>query len=239
MKINKPAIVLIRPQLPENIGLVARAMDNCGLKKLIIVKPREKWPNPLAIKSAANSKKIILESHIFENIETALEKFHIIIATSNRKRLLKKPFIDNHNTLFENFDSNKKIAILFGPENSGLSNEDLMLADIIFKIRTDKSNTSLNISHAVVLMSYLWRDHFILSKKNMKINNNIHNKIAYKKDFIFFMQYLKKELENAGFLYPEHKAKSMFENIQTMLLRSSLSKIEIQTLWGMIKKLRK
>ena len=238
MRLIKPSIVLVRPQLPENIGLVARAMDNCGLKDLVIINPREKWPNEIAINSSAHSKSIIQKSKIFTSVEEALLNFHFVVAMSARKRFLQKPYQNNINQLFEQFPINKKIAILFGPENSGLSNHDLKLADLIFHINTSKSNSSMNLSHAVVLIAFAWREFFNLRKQIPKANQ-LNNKKALKKDFYYFMNYLKKELDEVGFLYPKSKAKSMIENIETMLIRASLSKTEIQTLWGMIKKLRK
>ena len=238
MKIFKPSIILVRPQLPENIGMVARAMDNCGLENLILVSPRESWPNKIAINSSSNSKKIIEKTKVYRSLEDALCNFNYVIATSNRKRFLQKIHVGDYNSLFKKFPSHKKIAFVFGPENSGLSNEDLMLTDVIFNINTAKSNTSLNLSHAVVLMCFLWRDYFIIKNKKYNYDKNLKS-LALKKDFLYFMKFLKKELEDTGFLYPKSKSKSMFQNIQTMLSRASLSKIEIQTLWGMIKKLRK
>ena len=136
---------------------------------------------------------------------------------SARKRFLQKPYQDNTDKLFEQFPINKKIAILFGPENSGLSNEDLKLADLIFNINTSKSNPSLNLSHAVLLISFAWRDFFKLRKKKPK-DNKLNDKKALKKDFFYFMDFLKKELEEVGFLYPKSKAKSMIENIETMFI---------------------
>ena len=238
MRLIKPTIVLVKPQLPENIGLVARAMDNCGLRDLIIINPREKWPNKTAINASANSKNIILKSKIYYSIKEALLNFHFVVAMSARKRFLQKPYQNNVNLLFDQFPINKKTAILFGPENSGLSNEDLKLVDLIFHINTSKSNTSLNLSHAVLLISFAWREFFYLQKNKPK-DNQLNNKKALKKEFSYFMDFLKKELEEVRFLYPKTKAKSMFENIETMFIRASLSKTEIQTLWGMIKKLRK
>ena len=113
-----------------------------------------------------------------------------------------------------------------------------MLADTIFNINSSKTNTSLNLSHAVLLMSYKWREFFILNQKKSK-NNKLNNKQALKKDFLHFMNFLKNELNEVSFLYPKSKSITMFENIQTLFMRSSLSKSEIQTLWGMFKKLRK
>ena len=238
MKIFTPSIVLVRPQLSENIGMAARAMDNFGFKNLILVNPRPKWPNEVSLKSSANSSKIISNTKIFKSLDEALKKFNFVIATSNRKRFLEKPYKENISTLFDSLPTNKKTAIIFGPENSGLSNEDLKLADVIFNINTADSNKSLNLSHAVLLITYCWRDHFIL-RNNKPQNNNLSNNKALNKDFIHFMNYLKQELSDVGFLYPKEKSKSMFQNIQTMFLRTSMSKLEIQTMWGMIKKLRK
>ena len=238
MTVISPSIILVKPQLPENIGLVARAMDNCGLINLILVSPREKWPNNLSLQSSANSKKIILKTKVFETLNEALSNFNFVVATSNRKRFLNKPFQNDFTKLFDEFPINKKIGILFGPENSGLSNQDLMLVDIIFNINSSKTNISLNLSHAVLLMSYKWREFFVLKQKKSK-NNKLNNKQALKKDFIHFMNYLKNELNEVSFLHPKSKSISMFENIQTLFMRSSLSKSEIQTLWGMVKKLRK
>ena len=238
MKSVKPSIVLVKPQLPENIGLVARAMDNCGLKNLILINPREKWPNEIATNTAANSKNIIQKTKVFNSIEDALLDFHYVVAMSARRRYLQKPYQKDIQELFNQFPINKNIAILFGPENSGLSNEDLKLADLIFNINTSSSNPSLNLSHAVLIFSFSWRNFFLLQKKTPK-NNILNNKMALKKDFHYFMNFLKQELDEVGFLYPKNKAKSMIENIETMLIRASLSKTEIQTLWGMVKKLRK
>ena len=237
MRKNNPYIVLVRPQLPENIGMVARAMDNCGLNKLILVSPREKWPNEKAINSSANSKIILSKVKIFSSLKKALSSFNYIVATSNRNRFLKKPTNNIFLKLFNEIPFTKKVAFVFGPENSGLSNEDLMLCDSIFNIKLSKTNKSLNLSHAVLLICYKWNEYFNASK-NFINSDNIRRKISSKKDFQFFMDYLKKELNDIGYLYPKHKSKSMFNNIQTMFLRSSLSKIEIQTLWGMIKKLK-
>ena len=112
----------------------------------------------------------------------ALLNFHFVIAMSARKRFLQKPYQNNINQLFEQFPINKKTAILFGPENSGLSNEDLKLADLIFHINTSRSNPSLNLSHAVLLISFAWREFFNLRKQKPK-DNKLNNKKALKKDF--------------------------------------------------------
>ena len=233
MKILDASIILVRPQLPENIGMVARAMQNCGLKKLILVSPREKWPNKIAFDASANANIIIKKTKVFDSINAALSPFHYVIATSSRNRFLYKIHQSNFPLLFKKIPSNKNIAIVFGPENSGLSNEDLLLCDIIFSINLSKKNQSLNLSHSVLLMAYKWKEYF--SKSNdIRCNKKT---LSTKKDFNFFMNFLKQELIESGFLLKKEKSLK-FNNIQSMFLRAKLSKTEIQTLWGMIKKLK-
>lgn len=235
MKIFNPAIILVRPQLPENIGLVARAMHNCGLNNLILVSPREKWPNQKSTDSSANAKIIINKAKLYQSIDNALSQFNFVVATSSRKRFLQKPFMNNFTSLFKEISINKNIAFVFGPENSGLSNQELMLCDIIFSIPLSKKNKSLNISHSVLIMIYKWQEFF----SHLENNNETINQLAAKKDFIVFMNFLEKELDKVGFFHPKEKKKSMLNNIQTMMLRAKLSKKEINTMWGMIKKLIK
>ncbi len=234
MKTIKPTIVLVRPQLPENIGLALRAMHNCGLDDLILVSPKKRWPNQKAIDAAANAKLIIKKVRIFNSINEAVSKYNFVVGTSARKRFLRKPHTKDFFSLFEMSSNSKKIAILFGPEQSGLSNNDLMLCDCIFTIPTFSNNYSLNLAHSVLIMAYKWREYF----NNYKFKSYKNYEISDKKNFDLFMEFLKKELDNSGFLYPKEKSNSMFNNVQSMFLRAKLSKKEIQTLWGMIKVLK-
>ena len=234
MSTINPSIVLVRPQLPENIGLTARAMHNCNFNKLILVDPREKWPNLNAIKASANAKHIIKKAKVSNSINEAISDYNFVIATSSRKRFLRKPHKNDFSSLFKIASKHKKVAILFGPENSGLTNNDLNLCDYIFSIPVSQENNSFNLSHSVLLMAYKWQEYFnnFLVTEEKKISTD-------RKNFDFFMKYLKKELNNAGFLYPKEKSASMFNNIQSFFLRANLSKKEIQTLWGMIKTIKK
>ena len=145
--------------------------------------------------------------------------------------IISKPHKKDFATLFKELPNTKKIAILFGPEQSGLSNEDLKLCDCIFTIPSSKNNHSYNLSHSVLLMSYMWQEHF----RNFMFRVVKKNDLSDKKSFDLFMQFLRNELDSSGFLYPKEKSNSMFNNVQSMFLRAELSKSEIQTLWGMIK----
>ena len=235
MKKINPTIILVRPQLSENIGMAARAMDNFGLSKLFIVNPRDGWPSKKAETSAKHADKIIKKTKVFNHLDDAVSKFDLVIATSNRKRFLTKKTYDNFNILQKKITDFKSIAILFGPENSGLSNQDIRLANFLFNIPTNNSNKSLNLSHAVSLMSYE------LSKLN-KISTNeklpsLDSKVS-KLELSNFLNFLINDLDSSGFFRPEEKKASMIDNIYSIYNKIGLSKKELRMLWGMHKKLK-
>ena len=237
MELKKIGIVLVRPQLPENIGMVARVMENFGLKNLVLIDPREKWPNDISLKSSKKGKKIIFKTKIFKTLPEALERFNFVIATTNRKRFLETKTINSFKSLNTYINNNKKTAILFGPENSGLSNQDLRLANFIFSIDTSHQNTSLNLSHAVSIIAYKINEG-LFSKKNTNINSNNDN-ASTKKEISFFMNYLVSKLEEANFFNPLTKKNSMIDNIYSIFSKASLTKKEVKMLWGIVKKLGK
>ena len=239
MRRNYPSIVLVRPQLPENIGMVARAMDNCGFNKLILVSPRDKWPNKKAINTSANSKIILSKVKVFNSLKKALLSFNYIIATSNRNRFLQKPTNNIFLELFNEIPITKKVAFVFGPENSGLSNEDLRLSNYLFTINTSKKNTSLNLSHAVAIISYKIFEYFTNHKDRFSSKKNNSSELSNKKELSYFMDYLTNELEKANFFYPPSKKQGMIDNIYAIFAKAALTKKETKTLWGMLKKLRK
>ena len=236
MTIKYPSIILVRPQLPENIGMVARAMNNFGLNDLIVVSPRENWLNNKTINAAKKANSIIKKIKVFSSLEDAISNFTYVIATTNRKRYLEKQSTSDFKYLKNKINPYKKSAILFGPENSGLSNEDLNLADIIFSINTSNQNNSLNLSHAVTILCYK-----IFELNNLKNNTNLKNKSTYinKSQLSKYFDYLFSNLENRGFFTPKEKKASMKNNIYAIFTKSPLTKKELQTLWGITKKLTK
>ena len=236
MSPKNPSIILVRPQLPENIGMVARVMHNFGLKDLIIVSPRDNWLNNKSINAAKKANTIISNIKVYNNLAKALSKFTYVIATTNRKRYLEKQSTSDFKYLKNKINPYKKSAILFGPENSGLSNEDLNLADIIFSINTSNQNNSLNLSHAVSILCYK-----IFELNNLKNNTNLKNKSTYinKSQLSKYFDYLFSNLENRGFFTPKEKKASMKNNIYAIFTKSPLTKKELQTLWGITKKLTK
>ncbi|MBD1147603.1 RNA methyltransferase [Pelagibacterales bacterium SAG-MED31] len=236
MKKKNPTIVLVRPQLSANIGMAARAMDNFGLSNLYIVNPRDGWPNKKAESSSKHADKIINKAKVYDHLEDAVSSFDLVIATSNRKRFLKKNIYDSFNTLQKKIRDFKNTAILFGPENSGLSNEDIRLANFLFTIPTYSSNKSLNLSHAVSVISYE------LFQVNNSSKNNISTldmDIVSKFELSNFIKFLVKDLDSRGFFKPIEKKTSMIDNIYSIYNKIDLSKKELRMLWGMHKKLKK
>ncbi|MDC1184723.1 RNA methyltransferase [Alphaproteobacteria bacterium] len=233
-KINL-TIILVRPQLSENIGMAARAMDNFGLSKLFIVNPRDGWPSKKAETSAKHADKIINKAKVYDNLDDAVSNFDLVIATSNRKRFLTKKIYDNFNILEKKIIDFKNTAILFGPENSGLSNQDIRLANFLFTIPTHNSNKSLNLSHAVSLMSYeLSKLNKISTKEAISSNDSKVSKLELSN----FMNFLINDLDSSGFFRPEEKKANMIDNIYSIYNKFGLSKKELRMLWGMHKKLK-
>ena len=233
---KNPSIILVRPQLPENIGMVARVMHNFGLKDLIVVSPRDNWLNNKSINAAKKATKIIKNIKVYDDLEIALSRFSYVVATTNRRRYLEKNSTNDLKFIKKKIIVNKKTAILFGPENSGLSNEDLRLSDIIFSIKTSSKSNSLNLSHAVTVLS-----HKLFELNNLKITNSI----SIEKDNISkyqlskFLNYMIEQLENKKFFTPNEKKESMKNNIYSIFTKIPLKKKELQTLWGITKKLNK
>ena len=233
---KNPSIILVRPQLPENIGMVARVMHNFGLKDLIVVSPRDKWLNNKSINAAKKATKIIKNIKVYDDLEIALSNFSYVVATTNRRRYLEKNSTNDFKFIKRKIIVNKKTAILFGPENSGLSNEDLRLSDIIFTIETSSKSNSLNLSHAVTVLCYK-----LFELNNFKSNNfiSIENDKINKYQLSKFINYLFKHLENKKFFTPREKKESMKNNIYSIFTKIPLTKKELQTLWGITKKLNK
>tara|TARA_Y200000002_G_scaffold239426_1_gene197781 strand:- start:734 stop:1438 length:705 start_codon:yes stop_codon:yes gene_type:complete len=232
----KPSVILVRPQLPENIGMVSRVMNNFGFKELILVNPRKNWLNTKSINSAKKSEFILQNAKVYNSLDEALKKFSFVISTTNRNRDLEKNTTSSFISLFKIIPRYKKIAFIFGPENSGLSNEDLRLTDLIFTINTNKNSNSLNLSHAVSIMCH---NFFEFDKIKLKNNQKINKNTTNKEELLKYFDFLFKNLESKNFFVPKEKTESMKNNIFSIYLNSSISKKQLQTLWGITKKLMK
>ena len=213
--------------------MTARAMDSFGLSKLFIVNPRAGWPSKLAENSAKQGRNIIKKVKIFTSLQDAVSKFKVVIATTNRRRFLTKQTFNNFYDLNKKICDFKNTAILFGPENSGLSNQDLRLTNDIFTIKTANRNKSLNLSHAVSVISYE-----LFSSKKINSNSKDNFELVNKLELSNFMNVLIKDLDSKRFFKPEEKKESMIDNIYSIYNKMHLTKKELRMLWGMHKKLK-
>lgn len=153
---NHPSIILVSPQLGENIGAAARCMLNFGLTDLRIITPRDGWPNPKAVDMAKGAKEVINNAKIFDSLADATFDITKLYATTARTRDMEKPVYSAHETAEEIIKNSGKSAIMFGAERSGLSNEDITLADAICSIPVAPIYTSLNLAQAVNITCYEW-----------------------------------------------------------------------------------
>ena len=232
---NNISIILVEPQLGENIGTTARAMLNFGFEDLILVNPRDDWPNDYAIKAAAGAIKVIENTRVFKNLEDALSEFNFAFSTTIRPRDMVKPVNGLEKMAeksYEKLEMKQKIAFIFGREKSGLTNHQISLTDEIIEIPTNKDFSSLNLAQAVILVvSELNRLGISYAKEEIVIPDSFP---ANKKDLISFFNHLERALDDSGFLKPLEKKPTMMMNIRNIFNRSNLTDQEVKTLRGVI-----
>src|ERR671910_96217 len=154
-----PTIILVRPQLGENIGMAARAMLNCGLSSLRLVAPRDGWPNPKAQRAASGADVVLDKAKVFDSVEAAVAGLGRVVATTARNRELSQRIVTPRRAATEMRGwaaEGDKVGILFGPERTGLTNDDMVQADTALSIPLNPQFSSLNIAQAVLLVSYEW-----------------------------------------------------------------------------------
>jgi tRNA/rRNA methyltransferase len=245
-----PAIILVEPQLGQNIGAAARAMANFGLRDLHLVKPRDGWPSPSARSAAALAVEIVDNAKLAATLEEAVAGFHFLAATTARSRFLAKPVAaprEAAHEIFERQRAGQRCGIIFGKERSGLENADIALADVIVTAPVDPSFASLNLAQAVLLMAYEWRllvDPERLGRALPDAPQGAGLRLkgsrpAERIELIGLFQHLERELDDCGFLFPPEKRETMVNNIRAMFTRMAPSEQEVRTLRGIIANLRR
>ena len=160
--------ILVRQQMGENIGSVARAIKNFNIKNLRIVNPKCSWPNQKAAATSVGAKDILQSTKIYSSIEKSIGDLDLIFASTSRIRKVNKKIISILD-LNKKVKIKKKIGILFGPEASGLSNDEISYADYLVKIPTNKKFSSLNLSHSSIIFCYELFKHFSKKKSSLQI----------------------------------------------------------------------
>ena len=221
--------ILVRPQIGENIGSVARAIKNFNIKYLRIVNPRCDWPNHKALATSVGAKDILKSTKIYNSIGKAIGDLDIIFASTSRVRKINKKIISILD-LKKKVKRKRKIGILFGPEASGLSNDELSYANYLVKIPTNKKFSSLNLSHSAIIFCHEFFQFF--TNKKIIYKSSYKSSIAKKSEVNKFLNFIINRLDKKGFLQPNHKRKSMIRNINNIFHRLNLSEQEIRILLG-------
>lgn len=228
---TQPIIVLVEPQLGANIGMCARAMLNCGLCQLRLVKPREEWPNESAIATAADADVVLEQTRVFSSLTEAVEDCHRVIATTARERADDLPVVlpEEASQLSQaTLGVGQKVAILFGPEASGLDNSGISIADTLLRFPTNPDFPSLNLAQAVLLFGWEWK------KVADVMPSTSAREMATRGDVAIFMHRLEEKLETAGFfLTPELKPNTV-RVLQTLFSRMQPSDRELKLLHGIL-----
>lgn len=234
-----PAIILIDPQLGENIGMVARAMLNCGLTELRLVRPRDGWPSEKAEAAASGALEVIAGARLFETTEAAIADLQRVYATTARPRGMVKPVVTPAKAAEElraAGAAGRKTGLLFGPERSGLVNDDIALADAALTVPLNPAFSSLNLAQAVLLVGHAWfmaADATPAKKLELGVGQP-----ASKAELVNFFSRLETALDETGFLYPPEKRPTMVRNLRNLIHRIAPTEGEVNTLHGIISALR-
>ena len=250
---KKPTILLIRPQMGENIGAAARAMANFGLGELRLVAPRDGWPNPKAADTAGKALNIIDDASVHETVGDALADCQFVLATTARERAMNLPVMEVREAMLElhaRASRGQKCAVLFGPERTGLENEDMALADAVVTIPVAPEYASLNVGQAVVVVAYEWfmgieelknwRIEEMPSAEDSSIPQFVNSPIhptATRAQLEGLLGQLEAALDDANFWRVPEKKEVMWRNIRATLVRAGLTEQEIATWRGLLKAL--
>ncbi len=244
--IPSPPLILVRPQLADNIGMVARAMANFGLDDLRLVDPRDGWPNEKARAAASGANYIIDDTSAYPTLREAISDLHHVYATTARQRDLAKPILTPLQAvqdMREKMAAGLRCGFLFGPERAGLETDEVALADSLIMIPVNPRFASLNLAQAVLLLSYEWLKEtkrgtlgrVTTYETPMQSGLNMRGSLpATKDELLGFFEHLETELERLGFFNPPHKRQTVMRNIQTMFARMQASEQEVRTLRGIV-----
>lgn len=238
-----PAVVLVRPQMGENIGMAARAMLNCGLTDLRIVSPRDGWPNEKAQSASSGALAVIDNARVYPTLVEAVGDCTFVIGTTARDRDMVKPIFTPATAAKEisKADQNGPTsAIVFGPERTGLENDDLTVCDALLNIPLSPDYMSLNIAQAVLLTCYEWYQHYLQQSGQAAQDQPAiaDDQLANKAETEYLLQHFEDALDEAGFFTAPDLRATVLRNLKNTFQRMRLSRQETHTFHGIIKSLR-
>ena len=231
-----PAIILVEPQLGENIGAAARAMLNCGLTELRLVRPRDGWPNAAAVAAASGAEAVLEGARLYGTTAEAVADLVHVYATTARGRDMNKTVATPRaaGPAMRGFAAlGESAGVLFGPERRGLTNDDVALADTLLIASLNPAFRSLNLGQAVLLICYEW---FMAAAEAGPAERLVKSgaRAATKNELLNFFRHLESELDACGFLQVAEKRPIMVRNIRNMFQRAGLMDHELRTLHGIV-----
>ena len=230
---SKPVIVLVRPQLGQNIGKAARAMLNFGLTELRLVAPRDGWPNPDAGPAASGADIVLERAQLFDTAQQAVADCSFVYASTVRRRDLVMPVIDPTEMADRIAGSAERSAILFGPERSGLETEEVALAQAIVTVPINPKFASLNLAQAVILLAYEWSKRSELAQPPAKELEAP----APHGELEGLIRQLDGELVAKGYFHPPSRTQATRNTIRTIFTKTGWSSREVKAVRGIIRAL--
>ncbi|HYH36883.1 MAG TPA: RNA methyltransferase [Azospirillum sp.] len=230
-----PTIILVQPQMGENIGACARAMLNCGLTELRLVKPRDGWPNEKAQASASGADLVLDNAKLYETTAEAVADLQVVYATTVRTRGMVQEFVTPRvaaEELRAQYAAGHTTGVLFGPERTGLVNDDLTLADKLITVPLNPSFSSLNLAQAVLLIGYEW-----FQTGEVPPDRVLHTgqtRPATKAELLNFFEHIEGELDRTGFFTTPEKRPSMVRNLRNAFERMQMTEQEVRTFHGIL-----
>jgi tRNA/rRNA methyltransferase len=231
-----PVVVLVEPQLGENIGMAARAMLNCGLSRLRLVRPREAWPNVKAVAAASGADRVLDRAQVFPTTAAAIADLQLVYAATARPRDMTKRMVAPREAAAELCAAEANgtaTGVLFGREATGMDNDEVALADVLLLAPLNPAFSSLNLAMAVLLVGYEWR----LAAADVppsRLTMPKETRPARKDELLGLFAQLEAELDRCGFLRNREKRPIMVRNLRNMLGRAALTEQEVRTLRGVI-----
>ncbi len=232
----QPAIVLVRPQMGENIGAAARAMWNFGLDRMRIVAPRDGWPNPKADAMASGAGRLLDEAQLCADLPEAIGDSAFVFATTARQRDLTKPVFDPEEAMrlaADKIASGEKVAILFGPERAGLENDDIARANAIISVPVNPAFPSLNLAQCVLLAGYEWQRQRTAAPTPARTVPDV----ATGAEVEALARHYEERLEEAGFFFPDSKAESMKVHLRNLWSRMPMTRADVRMLHGILRQM--
>jgi len=232
---SPPVIILVRPQLGENIGKAARAMLNFGLTELRLVSPRDGWPNPSAGPAAAGADVVLANAQVFESVAEACGDCAHVYATTVRKRGVVKPVVTPEQATAEMRTQSGRAAILFGPERSGLESDDVALARTIITVPINPAFGSLNLAQAVLVCAYEWsRGGAYASPPKVELDPP-----APQDELEGMLGQMTEMLEEVNYFFPPDRMHVTKRMVRTLLTKPGWSSNEVRTFRGILTEIRK